>query len=165
MSVSIDAVMTEVNNHFAISAESNVFEIVSDGIKGTFTDTYIVGQYVWIKDSRLNDGVYKVTEVETDKLTFEDTDLLAEKTDDYIRLFGLSPSKTFITLASDISTYDGTLTKGIKSESQGNRSVTYGTQDGDGTWQSVYKSQLNAYRRMFDDDTRRFSYNINTKGW
>lgn len=165
MSVSIDAVMTEINNHFAISAESGTFEIVTDGIVGTFTDTYLVGQYVWLQGTFLNDGVYKISEITTSKITFVDTDLLAENTGDTIYLFGLSPGKTFLTLVSDISSYDSTLTKGVKSESQGNRSVTYGTQDGDGSWQSVYKSQLNAYRRMFDDDISRFSYNINTKGW
>lgn len=167
--VTIDAVMTQCNNHFAISAETNVFAVVSDGIEGTFTDTYLTGQYVWIKDSMLNDGVYKIASVASDKLTFVDTDLIAENTDRIICLYGLAPDKTFISLVAEISAYDDTVTKGIKSESQGNRSVTYGAGSGTGStsndWQTVYSSNINAYKRMFDYDTVGFKYNIFTKGW
>lgn len=162
----ISEVMEEVRNHFARSVESKAYAIVADGITGSFQEKYVVGQYVWVYNSFLNDGVYKITAVASNKLTLDAT-LQAEDTGETIVVFGLAPPKAFLDMVASISTYvtnQGTA-QGIKSESQGNRSVSYGSGAsgaGGSDWQSVYSQQLNKYRRMYDDDE---SFRIGKLNW
>ncbi len=159
--------MSYVNNHFTISQESRTYEIVADGIVGEFSETYIKDQYVRIQGSVLNDGVYEVESVTSEKVTFIEANLLAENTTRSILFSGLAPSREFISLVAEIKEYDETVVKGVKSESQGNRSVSYGTGGGSGSsdnsWESVFASQLVQYRKLVDSTPS--GYNIYTKGW
>ena len=163
----IGKVMTEVKNHFARSVESKAYEIVVDGIQGSFQEKYVVGQYVWVYNSFINDGVYKITAITSTKLTLDAT-LQAENTGETIVVFGLKPPTEFLSLVTDIESYvnnQAVTSLGIKSESQGNRSISYGSGSsgaGGNTWQSVFSESLNKYRRMFDDDE---SFNIGKLNW
>ena len=159
--------MDYCKNYFVFSCEAEAFEIVADGIVGTFSDTYVVGQYVSIDDSFVNDGVYKITAVSATKLTLDAT-LTAENTGDTIYVFGLKVPNAFVTIVDNITTYNATSTKGVKSESQGNRSVSYGSAAGDGnsSWQSVFSGDLTPFMRMFSDKRTYYKqYNMNTKEW
>ena len=163
----INKVMNYCKNFFVYSCESDTYTIESDGIVGNLSETYIVGQYVSIDYSYVNDGVYKVLAVTDSKLTL-DAELTEEDTGDTILIYGLKVPKAFDDIVDDISTYDSTVQYGIKSESQGNRSVSYGSGagSGDNTWQSVYNNALKPYKRMISDkDTVKRSYDVNTKGW
>mgnify|MGYP001096075736 CR=1 FL=1 len=157
--------MDELNNHFVKSAEMRNFEIVSDGITGGFSEDYVAGMYVYIRNSFVNDGVYKVASVDGDKLTLDAT-LTPESKEDDIIVYGLTPPKGFVDLVNEIDSYNSGLTeKNIKSESQGDRSVTY---NGDNTWRSVYSEELSRYRKMYNDldvfiNTDGYDYKINTK--
>ena len=158
----INSILAYTNKYYPCSLESQTFKIVSDGIEGTFTDTYLVGQYVNIMDSVLNDGTYKITGVTGSKLTLDAT-LLEEES--YIYLWGLQLPRGYITLIDDITTYNNSVTNKaeLTSETQGNRSVTY---KNGSSWQNAFMSQLANYRSMFDDRiTYCRQYNINTKGW
>lgn len=146
----IGAIMEEIKNHFARSIESNYFSIESDGITGSFQEKYVTGMYIWIKNSFVNDGVYQIESVTSSKITTVEKDLLPENTGEIIIIFGLTPSKTFIQLVSKISNYKSK--DGIASESIDDYSV--GFSKGDGSWKTAFASELNAYRRMFDDDQR-----------
>lgn len=163
----IDLIMTQINNHFARSVESQTYEIVADGIQGSFSEKYVVGQYIWIRHSFINDGVYKISAVSSTKLTVEET-LTAENTGETIEVYGLVPPKAFLNLVSDIETYvnaQSVTALGVKSESQGNRSVSYGSGasgSGGNAWQSVFSQSLNQYRRMFDDDE---SVRLGQRNW
>jgi len=158
----LNQIMTQINNHFSRSLESQAYEIVTDGIVGTFSETYIKGQYIWIKGSFINDGVYKIDSVTTSKITVEEN-LQAENTGEYMLLFGLAVPADFLTVATDIGNY--TSSDGIKSESIGDYSVSYGgSSDGDGSWVSAFGKQLSKWNRMYDDDvTMCRRYNIYTK--
>lgn len=162
-------VMNYCKNFFVYSGETDDYEIEADGIKGNLAETYLVGMYVCIDNSFLNDGVYKITGVTSDKLTLDAT-LQAENTGDTICLYGLKVPSVFITLVDEIESYDSTVQRGVKSESQGQRSVTYGsgseTGSGDNTWQSVYANTLLPYMRIVSDkDTFMREYNMTTKSW
>ena len=118
-----------------------------------------------IDHTYLNDGVYQIASVSSTKITLDAT-LTPEETDDTTFIYGLKVPKTFIDLATEISTYDSGASKGVKSESQGNRSVTYGSGTGDNTWQSVYAVALSPYKKMYCDKKTFFKrYNMDTKGW
>ena len=152
--------MQEINNFFVDTSEYGTFSIVSDGITGTFSESYLVGQYVSIDGSKLNDGVYRITVATSSKLTLDAT-LLVESAN--ICLFGLAVPSAFKTLVTDITAYSTNAVQGVSSESQGGRSVSFA---GSSAWQSVYKNSLNAYRRVFSDkETYLKHYDIRTKGW
>lgn len=156
----LNAVMTHIKNHFARSWEVGQYEIVSDGIVGSFSEKYIVGQYLWLKYSFVNDGVYKITGVTNQKLTLDAT-LTPENTDELIVLFGLSVPPDFLTVVTEIESFKSK--DGVMSESIDDYSVSYGG-DG-GSWTSVFRGKLSKWRRMYDDDYRVFKeYDIRTKG-
>jgi len=142
----IKQVMDSVNNHFVNDWEHNSYEIVSDGISGTFSCTYLVGMYILIEHSYRNDGVYEITGVTSSKITVDAT-LKAENTNDSMTLYALTPPADFISIVSEITNFDEK-GLGVNSESIDDYSVTY---EDDGSWQSVYKNKLNQYRRVYTD--------------
>ena len=146
----LNAVMTEIKNHFAISAECVPVTFDVDGIRGNFRYGYLVGQYVWVKNSTVNDGVYQIVGIEGSKMTLDGTFGIINAD---ISLFGLSVPKEFLELVDKISTLSNTETVGLKSESLGDYSASY--KDGS-EWESTFRTKLNKYRRMFDCDERRF---------
>jgi len=144
-------VMDHINNHFIPIhnlPEYRAFEIVSDGIVGSFGETYIPGMYVIIKHSYLNDGIYKIDSVTDSKITVEET-LKPENTGNQFLIIASTPPQSFIDLATEISNFKESV--GVNSESIDDYSVTY---NGEGSWESVYSSKLNQYRKVYDDITR-----------
>lgn len=141
----IYTVMNELNNHFVRIPDSGPFEIVADGITGNFTETFLAGMYVVIHNSYLNDGVYKITSVESNKITV-DTTLNPENKEDFIILWPSTPPTDFINLVTEIENYNEKI--GVSSYSIDDYSETF---EGNGTWQSAFKSKLNAYRRVYND--------------
>lgn len=158
----ISRVLEYTKKYYPCTLENATFTIVSDGITGTFDESYLVGQYVNIQDSVLNDGTYKITAVSGSKLTLDAT-LLAEES--YIYLWGLRLPQGLLSVITDITTYVNSSTSSaeIQSESQGNRSVTYA--NGNSGWQSVFRNQLAPYKSLYDDRITYTNYNITSKGW
>jgi hypothetical protein len=121
-----------------------VTSIVSDGIEGDFKEKYVVGQYVLIKNSIVNDGVFKITGFTTSKITLDGT--FSPEEDDLIMVIGLAIPRDVIRLETEIRAYKGK--EGLSSESIDDYSV--GFKDGSG-WQNAFKSELNQYRLMYED--------------
>jgi len=162
----INEIMEQINNYFSRTVESNTSVITGSTITGSFTETYITGQYIRLQHTILNDGVYKVVSQIGNVVTVEES-LLDESPEDSYLIWGLAPPKDFLTLVTEIDTYTTAQTNvGVTSESQGERSVSYGgSSGGSSSWQSVYQSRLSRYRKLFNDDHRLFRrFNINTKG-
>jgi hypothetical protein len=139
----MDKLLKYLNRYWPRSIES-VASISADGFNGTFTETYLVGQYVMIKGSILSDGIYKLTDVSPTKLTI--ADVLQAESSTLITIVGLAIPKDVVALQAKIEAYKGT--EGVASESIDDYSVSY--QDGSG-WQKAFKNELNAYRLMFSD--------------
>lgn len=140
-------VMDKINNHFLKSVEVKSFEIVADGIIGDFSETYFPDMYVLIKNSYRNNGLYKITTVEDTKLTVEET-LKPEVSDDNIFLYACSPPDNFLSIVSDIESYNATTNGGVKSKTTQDLQVVY---NGDDSWYNVFKSQLKQYRKVYSD--------------
>lgn len=156
-------VMNEINNHFICGVDGGVYEITTDSIKGTFNDTYLAGMYIMINNSYLNDGVYKITEVASGKVTVDAT-LNAENTGKNMTVYALNPPSSFIDLVTDIEGYTEQGI-GIASESIDDYSISYGN-NGGGEWENTYRSKLNRYRNIYDDRKSILTgleYNINNK--
>jgi len=157
----IAEVLEYLNKYWVDTVESSAgysFEI--DGIVGSFSEDYEVGQYVSIDGSKLNDGVYKIVSKTSTKLTFAADTFIAEDNDNTVYVWGLMIPKSVLTLISEIDTYVVTAKTGIKSESQGLRSVTYAKGSG---WEDAFSSRLKKYKAMYSDKLSYYDYNINTK--
>lgn len=148
----LNDIMTQVNNHFIKDVETGQYSIFTKTISG-LRNEYLVGQYVWVYNSLLNDDVYKITAVGTGSITVESTDNLTSETGDFT-VFGLAVPKDFLRLVAEVTAYKGS--EGVSSESIGKYSVSY--KDGGG-WSEAYRNRLNKYRRLFDEVTRHLGPN------
>lgn len=130
---------------------------VAEKISGTFTISggsltvpgLVTGQYYRINGSRLNDGVWQYG---------QETDLSDETFTGEI--WDMRPPRAFVQLASEIESwvtkYGDTVSGPYQSESFGGYSYSLktgtnasGGQDSNaGSWQGVFKSQLNQYRKL-----------------
>lgn len=141
--------MKAINNFFVYDSEEKAFAIVTDGITGTFGNTYLVGQWIVIKDSVLNDGIYKITAVESNKLTLDAT-LLAEDTGELITVGASRVPADFINFASEITSWQtkNSGVEGISSEKIDDYAVSFDTSNGTG-WKQAFSSRLQTYSKMY----------------
>ena len=132
-----------VSYEFAVSATFTT----NATIAGAFTDTYQVGEYIRIQGSRLNDGVYLISAIDATSITIDATLDITITTESVVSCVftKLYIPKAFIAIIADIKTYDASASNGIKSEAQGDRSISYG---GDSSWQSVYAKKLGRYKKL-----------------
>jgi len=147
-----------INKWYVKTLEVQTFTIVPDGIEFAFNETYLVGQYISIDNSVLNDGVYKITALTSTKITVADT-LVAENTEN-VYLWGLAIPKDIVSLSITIEDYLIESNDGLASENQGGRSVSYAENS---TWSSVFGSRLSKYRSIVSDKDIFAHYDINTK--
>lgn len=144
----IAEMMTACKNHFVRSKDRETYQFVADGIVGSFSETYVVGQYIWVRESILNDGVYKLTAVSTTKLTVDAT-LKPENTEEMTTVYGLAVPTDFIQLATDIDTWltNNGRKEGLASESIDSYSVSFAN---DGSWQSAFAKSLAPYKQVYE---------------
>lgn len=152
----IAEIMKSINNHFARSIESKDYEIVADGIVGSFTESYVAGQYVWITGSLINDGVYKLTAVASNKLTTEEALMPENTSNTLICVYGLAVPRDFLQLVTDIETWAAKNVgkEGVASESIDSYSISFADGGKGASWINAFSSRLSRYRRMYDDDKR-----------
>lgn len=162
----IAQVMAYCKNHFWRSYERDDFSVVSDGIEGAFGNTYIVGQYIHVAGSFVNDGVYKITTVSDTKLTLDAT-LTEESTDEGFIIYGCAVPSDFLSVVSDIETWLTTNSgqEGVASESLGNHSISYAT-GADGStsnnWKSAFSGRLLPYKQVYETYE---NYYLNRRRW
>lgn len=162
----LNEVLNYLNNYFPVSTRKAVdrgmilpiwnsfyqYEVdatftTNDTISGDFEDTYLVGEYIRIENTRLNDGVYLITAIDDTSITVDATlDITISTEEEITTLFTkCNIPKQLVSLIADIKTYDSASNDGIKSETQGDRSVSYNI---DSSWQAVYKNKLGRYKKL-----------------
>ncbi|HSH36080.1 hypothetical protein [Schnuerera sp.] len=139
-------VMDSINNHFIKSRESGMYEFATNSIKGTFTQTYLVGMYVIIKGSYLNDGIYEIESATVNEIIVKEQ-LRTESTEETSVIYGSTPPKHFIELAMEVGNFDESKI-GLASESIDDYSISFSK---DQSWEEIYKDKLNKYRRVYPD--------------
>ena len=147
----INAVLNYINNRFLNYSYQSLIDstfTAPDTIDGVFTDTFMVGEWVEISGTRLNDGIYLVSAIADDSMTVStsyDKSIVTEaETDDVLYIKCDIPSE-LVSLVTTIKTYDDGTDDGLSSESQGGRSVSYG---GNSSWTSVFSSKLSRWRKL-----------------
>ena len=137
----LENVLREIRNFFVKTLERRPTVIATNKITFNPSQKYVVGQYIYITGSILNDGVHKITLVESDGVTVDSL----EDEEAILTIYGLAIPKTVIAIADEIALNGQTA--GVNSESLGDYSVSYG--EGNSSWQNVYKDQLDQYRRVY----------------
>lgn len=151
----INEVLTHLNNYFYkytlgtrnFAYTKDMTFTGTDTIAGAFTDTFIVGEYVKIENSRLNDGVYLITANGGTTLTIDASLDIAISTEAEISciITKLYIPKHLVALIADIKTYEATANNGVMREKQGSREIDYAS---DSTWNSVFAKRLSKYKKL-----------------
>jgi len=138
------SVMREVRNFFEYTAEIGEFEIVNSII--TLTDDYLLGQYILITGSILNDGLY---------LLHDDLYTLDVVIDEKFTgiVYGLRVPRDFVDLSNEIIEFNkkAGINSDLVSESFGTYSYRVATTS-DGMragWIDVFADRLREFRHMF----------------
>ena len=139
--------MSYCNNHFPDTLEfANA--IVADGVTGLFGEDYIAGQYVYIHNTKVNDGVYKVVSATSSKITLDAT-LTPEATDRTMYIFGCAIPTDFLAVVAEIEAWESSNggKDGIASETVSRYSVSFSDSGG---WTKAFAPKLKVYRCIYD---------------
>jgi len=141
----IEQICAFIHNFFVAKTYTGTFTISGGALT---VDGLVVGQYIYIKGSRFNDGVcqYGVDELQDETFDGE--------------VWDMRPPRAFVTLAGEIENwvtkYGDTVSGPYQSESFGGYTYSLktgtnasGGQDSNaGSWQGVFRSQLNQWRKL-----------------
>ena len=156
MALVLEEVLAYLNNYFVYAHAPSIF-IDCDSTAKTISladtdytwDDYAldpkVDQYIRVEGSRLNDGVYKVTAVDTTSVTV-DTTLIDEESDedlDHVTIYELAIPQTLLSLVTGMIAWSGT--NNVKSEKLGPHSITY---DKPVTVFTSFESRLKRWRKV-----------------
>lgn len=151
----LNEVLNDLNNYFfqyTLGLKKNSYSkdvtfTATDTMEADFTDTFIVGEYVLIEGSRLNDGVYLISAIDDTSITIDTTVDITISTEAEISctITKLYIPKSFIALLAEIKAFNSGSTTGLSSESQGSRSISY---SGDSSWKMAFKNRLSQYRKL-----------------
>lgn len=157
-------VMDEILNHFARNkqtgrlhgAETGDF-ILSNG-KIAVNSTYLVGQYIAIAGSVLNNGVYRVEEFSDGVITIKESDVNDKIWGEEFTgtIYSLRVPEDFVQLVDKIKKFTETSAgqaSNIVSASFGIQSQSFGT-DSNGVragWQTVFRKELDKHKRYTVD--------------
>lgn len=140
-------VLQNINDYF-VQDYCDLTSISSTKLTVDKPSDFVIGQYVLILGSKLNDGVTKITGITGNELTVETTyGLIAENTKNML-VCGLAIPRAILSLVSEIETYNSKNDGSIKSESLGDYSVTYASAD-DVSWISVFRNKLAPYKKVY----------------
>lgn len=143
----LNEVLQAINNYFVLDY-CDLTQIESDGLTVSNPELFIVGQYVLVLGSKLNDGVYKIATIVGSKISVSvDDDLFAESGD--MRLCGLGVPRAVLSLVDEITEFNIKNSGGITNESLGDYSVGYANSNGDVSWISAFRKKLAPYKKVY----------------
>lgn len=117
---------------------------------------FYVGQYIKIENSKFNDGIFKVIDVNSNNNNYT----ITTDSSDFIpgvftcSILSLAIPRVIIKLKESIEDFKANNKPSVyTSESFGNYSRSWATNSKGNvvTWKDVFKEDLNQYRCMFDD--------------
>lgn len=142
-------VMRSCNRYFAICKNYGTFTIINNTINN-MTGNYIVGAYIMISGSFLNDGVYKITDYANDIITVDEVLTDEAFCGDVVKL---KVPKDFVELSTEIIAYvdanQGAIASTVKSESIPNYSYTL---KDDVTYKAIFSDRLSTFRTLNNPD-------------
>lgn len=146
----MEEILNYINNYFYKFGVIGTFRIIDNKIY--LQGNYYKNQYIYIKGSVLNDGIYQVKEIVDGELVFDGLD--DEKFDGAI--YSLQVPKKLMEKVTEIIEFK-TKNKpsGMQSESFGGYSYTRASVNGKPmTWKDIYNDDLSPYRKIYNYPNR-----------
>ena len=146
----IEQVLRSINNFF-IQFTRSVTTIAAGKITVDNPDDFVVGQYVYLDQTLLNNGIYQITKIEGNELTITATIAVAAEAEaENAIVHGLAIPKAVLAIAVEIEAYNTANPNNLVSKTLGDYSVTQATgQSGDASWVAVFGSRLNQWRKVY----------------
>ncbi len=143
----LNEVLQSLNNYF-VHDYCDLNSITTTTITVDDASKFINGQYCLIIGSKMNDGVYLITNINGLVLTLDAPfDFVPETSEDMIAC-SLAIPRAVLSLVSEIEAYNEKNDGSIKSESLGDYSVSYqGNQDA--SWITVFRRKLAPYKKTY----------------
>ena len=160
--IMLSRIMRSINNHFAIDRLTGKFYGIETGIFNLIDKTitvkynYVLGQYIYLHGSILNDGVYQVINIQDGVITLDSKDQSLHDEKWGGTIYSLRVPNDFLQLIGQIENFemssDGKASN-ITSATFGIQSTTFGTNDQGvkAGWQDVFRQELHKYRRHTPD--------------
>ena len=141
MSVTVAAIMRQVNNFFAVGYMDGAFDVWG-GVLNPAPDA----AYVYVSGSMTHDGVWALKGGQLDGDTTPGESFTG-------RVWLLAPPADFLALCGEIAAYDEKNPAGAPaSETFGEYTYTRpNVYTGGGPWQTVFAGRLARYRRMYTE--------------
>ena len=151
----LNEVLKEINNYFPWKGFDGTVHLytvdiiftATDTMTGDFEDTYMVGEYVKVSGSRLNNGVFKISAITDTTITIDTTvdQIIKEEEEIIVDVVKVAIPDELVAIINDIETYDSQAKDGLQAESQADRSVTY-SKGSSGT--DVFRSKLAKWNKV-----------------
>lgn len=143
----LNEVLQSINNYF-VDDYCDMSAITLDSIIVETPSKFIEGQYVLIIGSKMNDGVYLVSNIDGTELTLDASfDFVPETTKDMV-VCSLSIPRAILSIVDEIVAYNAKNDGSVKSESLGDYSVSYGGNQ-DASWITVFRRKLTPYKKAY----------------
>ena len=91
----------------------------NDTLSGDFEDTFLVGEYILVQGSRVNDGIYLISAIDNTSITIDTTvDItITTEPETSVTITKLYIPKDLISLIAEIKAFNTSFSDGIASES------------------------------------------------
>lgn len=153
-------VLQAINNYF-VNDYCDLTSISSNKLVVKEPSIFVKGQYVLVLHTKLNDGVYLIDEIENNELTISSEDELLPETSKDMVICGLAIPRAILQITDEITAYNEKHDVGVKSESLGDYSVTYGSDDV--SWITAFRKKLAPYKKTYLQLP--LKYDSNWKWW
>lgn len=154
----LEQILRSINNFFVVATRS-VTTISQHSITVDDASEFRVGQYIYLQQTILNDGIYKIIEIVGNEITIDVAENLLEEAADDAILHGLAIPKALLALQVEIEAYNAANPNNLASETLGDYSASYATNGKDAAWSSAFASRLTPYRKVYLNIPKR------TKKW
>lgn len=142
----LEQVLRYLNNFFVDSYTDGVSCSV-DSVTVSDASDFVPNQYIYIRWSKLNDGVYKIASIAGNVLTLDvSAELQVEVSD--MRVYGLRIPSAVLAIVSEIEAMSANNPNGLVQERLGDYSVTYGYSDS-ASWVTRYANRLAQWRLVY----------------
>lgn len=146
----IAEIMRKCNRYWPRTYENITLTFDADAktITGDFGETYLAGQYILVKYSVLNDGIFTVSSFDSDTGVITVSETVRDEATK-VSIFALTPPRDFLDLVSEIETHVSNNEQGLSSEKIDDYSKNYAS--GSSNWEDVFRKRLSAYSAINSD--------------
>lgn len=144
----IEQVLRYINN-FYLYDKATGQSVELNGFISNDYEIYLPGQYIYVVGTVLNDGVYLIESIDTLTGKLVTDKPLEPESGRRFMIYAMRVPKALQDLVKEIEAYNIKNPEGVKSESLGDYSVTYGGNQITSSWQASFSAKLAPYKKVY----------------